>query len=314
MHISVRSLRTLFARCAAITLSALALWSTAHAETPYDRINADAASLPVAVSHVRGDISVIAGSGGNIGVLAGPDGLLLVDAGIAVSKTKILDALHAIKNGPIKLLIDTHWHWDHTDGNAWVHAQGAAIVGTPETVRRLSETIRIEEWGDTFTPLPPEALPTILVTGRKIVTFDGEELVLRAYGPGHTDTDLSVYFPKEDVLQTGDVMWNGFYPFIDYVTGGSIDGAITAADATLKLVTPHTLIIPGHGPVGGRADLVAFRDMLVAIRAKVAALKYHGASLADVIAAHPTAAFDAQYSHGVIGPTLFTTLVYRGIH
>ncbi len=151
------------------------------------------------------------------------------------------------------------------------------------------------------------------MTGRKVVAFDGEQLVLRAYGPGHSDTDLSVYFPREDVLQTGDVMWNGYYPFIDYVTGGSIDGAIAAADDTLKLVTPHTLIIPGHGPVGSRGDLVAFRDMLVAIRAKVAALKHRGASLAEAIAAHPTAAFDVQYSHGVIGPTLFTTLVYRGI-
>ncbi len=143
MHIRVRSLGTLSARCAATLLCAFASsFGTARAETPYDRINADAASLPVAVSHVRGDVSVIAGSGGNIGVLAGPDGLLLVDAGIAVSKTKILDALHAIKPGPIKLLINTHWHWDHTDGNAWVHTQGATIIATPDTVRRLSQTIR----------------------------------------------------------------------------------------------------------------------------------------------------------------------------
>ncbi len=118
---------------------------------------------------------------------------------------------------------------------------------------------------------------------------------------------------KADVLSTGDTFWNGVYPFIDYVTGGSIDGAIRAANVNIAMAKPGTLVVPGHGPIGNRAQLVAFRDMLVAVRGKVAALKAQGKSVDQVVAAHPTAAFDAKWGKSVIGGALFTRLVYRGV-
>jgi glyoxylase-like metal-dependent hydrolase (beta-lactamase superfamily II) len=142
---------------------------------------------------------------------------------------------------------------------------------------------------------------------------DGETVRIKHYGRGHTDGDMSVYFAKADVLQTGDTVWNGVYPFIDYVTGGSIDGAIRAANANIAMATNHTRVIPGHGPSGSRADLVAFRDMLLAIRNKVAALKSQGRSLSEVIVAKPTAAYDAKWGGSVISGALFTALVYRGV-
>jgi glyoxylase-like metal-dependent hydrolase (beta-lactamase superfamily II) len=143
--------------------------------------------------------------------------------------------------------------------------------------------------------------------------FNGDTVHMRYYGPSHTDGDLSVYFPKADVLFTGDTWWNGLYPFIDYVAGGSIDGMIKAANANIGMVSEHTQVVPGHGPVGGRADLVEYRDMLVSIRNRVAELKQQGKSLQQVIAAKPTAPFDPKWGQSIISPDLFTTLVYRGI-
>jgi glyoxylase-like metal-dependent hydrolase (beta-lactamase superfamily II) len=124
---------------------------------------------------------------------------------------------------------------------------------------------------------------------------------------------MSVYFAKADVLQTGDTFWNGVYPFIDYVTGGSIDGAIRAANVNIAMATDHTQVIAGHGPSGGRAELLAFRDMLVAVRDRVATLKSQGKSLNEVIAAKPTADYDAKWGQSVISGALFTALVYRGV-
>jgi glyoxylase-like metal-dependent hydrolase (beta-lactamase superfamily II) len=281
--------------------------------SPYSDINAAAAAGPISVEHLRGNISVLEGSGGNIGVLSGPNGLLMVDAGIAVSRHMIVDALRKIQPGNPRYVINTHWHWDHTDGNGWLRQEGTTIIADRQAVRRLSQTIRVVEWEHTFTPIPKAELPNRIITGDKTMHFDRETIRIKHYGPGHTDGDISVYFAKADVLQTGDTFWNGVYPFIDYVTGGSIDGAIRAANANLLMATDHTQVIPGHGPSGGRAELVAFRDMLVAIRDKVAALKSQGKSLSEVVAAKPTEAYDAKWGGSVISGALFTALVYRGV-
>ncbi|MBY0274135.1 MBL fold metallo-hydrolase [Candidatus Binatia bacterium] len=250
------------------------------------------------------------GSGGNITVLTGSDGKLLVDAGIAVSRPKIEAALDRISDAPIKYLIDTHWHWDHTDGNAWVHQKGATIIAHENTLKRLSATTRVEDWSFTFQPWPVDARPTVTFKTEKRLRFDGETIVLRSYGPGHTDTDLTVTLEKADVVALGDIFWNGVYPFIDVATGGSIDGAIRLVNRSLAHVTDHTIIVPGHGPVGDRAQLIEFRDMLVAVRRNVARLKKQGKSLDEVIAAKPTAAFDAKFGGFVIDPAFFTRLVF----
>jgi glyoxylase-like metal-dependent hydrolase (beta-lactamase superfamily II) len=180
-------------------------------------------------------------------------------------------------------------------------------------IERLKETIRIAEWGHTFTPVPAATLPNQVLPTDRALAFGGETVLVRHYRAGHTDGDVSVYFRKADVLQTGDTFWNGAYPFIDYVTGGSIDGAIGAANENLRLARRGTIVIPGHGPVGNYADLVAFRDMLVAARGRIAALKAQGKSLAEVQAARPTATLDANWGRSIINGRLFTALVYRGV-
>jgi glyoxylase-like metal-dependent hydrolase (beta-lactamase superfamily II) len=285
----------------------------AQVSTPYAQINAEAASSAISVKPLRGSITVLEGSGGNIAVLSGAEGLLMVDAGIAVSAAKLETALKGIASSPVKYVINTHWHWDHTDGNGWVHRKGATIVAHANTAKHLRETIRVSEWGHTFTPVTTSDRPTRLVGSSEDLAFGGETVRMRYYGPAHTDGDLSIYFANADVLATGDTWWNGLYPFIDYVAGGSIDGMINAMKANISMSGDRTIVVPGHGPVGNKSELVEYRDMLVAIRGRVAELKKTGKSVDEAIAAAPTAIYDNKYGQGVIKPALFVALVYRGV-
>jgi glyoxylase-like metal-dependent hydrolase (beta-lactamase superfamily II) len=276
-------------------------------------IKAAAATNRINVQALRGNISVLTGSGGNIAVLPGADGKLLIDAGIAVSHRGITEALAGISDDPIRNLVNTHWHFDHTDGNDWLHDAGATITAHENTRKRLSVRHRVEGWRFTFPAAPKGALPTVLFKDNLVLDLNGESISLNYYEPAHTDSDICVHFTKADVLHVGDTWWNGVYPFIDYSSGGSIDGSIEAAEANLARVSDSTIIIPGHGPVGNKTQLAAFRDMLVAIRDKVAALKESGKSLELTQAARPTADFDEQWGKWVTTPDAFTALVYQGV-
>ncbi len=282
-------------------------------KSPFIKISEAAANSDITVEQLRGNLSVLFGSGGNILVLNGPDGKLLVDAGIAVSKEKIQAALDKIGAAPAKYVINTHWHWDHTDGNEWLHQQGATIIAQENTLKHLSVATRVEEWNHTFQPWLVDAHPTITFRTDKTLKFDGETIMMKNFGRGHTDGDLWVYFQRADVLVLGDTFWNAIYPFIDNAAGGGIDGMIRWVDAALIRATDKTIIVPGHGPVGNKAQLLEFRDMLAAIRENVYRLKKQGRSLDEVIAAKPTAAYDDKSGRFVIDPAFFTRLVYADL-
>ena len=273
----------------------------------------EAARADITVRQLRGNISVLMGSGGNITVFSGHDGKLLVDAGIPVSRPKITAALSAISPDPIRYLINTHWHFDHTDGNQWVHAAGATIIAHENTRKHLSTITRVADWDFTFPPLPESALPTEVFRTDRTLEHNGSAVSLQYYGPCHTDGDISVEFAGMEVFVVGDTWWNGFYPFIDYSTGGGINGMIRAAETNIAKVTGKTIIVPGHGPVGDKSQLIEYRDMLVNVRDKVAALKKRGSSLDEVIAAKPTAAYDAKWGRFLIDGSFFTRLVYVGV-
>ena len=281
--------------------------------SPVTIIRGAAATAQITVQKLRGGISVLSGSGGNIAVLAGADGKLLVDAGITASRPNIAQALAGISPEPVKHLINTHWHFDHTDGNEWLHSVGARIIAHTNTRKHLSTTTRVEGWNFTFRPSPTGALPTEVFNENLTLQLNGTTLALKYYGPCHTDSDISVEFTDFDILHVADSWWNGHYPFIDYSTGGSIDGAIRAAEANVARVTGKTIIIPGHGKVGDKSQLIEFRDMLVTIRDKIAALKKQGKSLDQVVAEAPTAAYDTKWGGFVINARAFTTLVYAGV-
>ena len=267
----------------------------------------------ITVQHLRGGISVLSGSGGNIAVLSGADGKILVDAGLTTSRRVIAEALAGLDANPVRHLINTHWHFDHTDGNEWLNSAGARIIAQEKTRQHLSTATRVEAWDFTFPASPVGALPTEVFKHDLALHLNGATLALRYYGPAHTDSDISVEFTEAEILHTGDTWWNGHFPFIDYSTGGNIGGAIRAAESNIARVTDKTLIIPGHGPVGDKSGLIEFRDMLVTIRDKVAALKQQGKSLDETVAAAPAADYEAKWGGFFIDGKTFTSLVYAGV-
>jgi glyoxylase-like metal-dependent hydrolase (beta-lactamase superfamily II) len=271
------------------------------------------ADSDLVLTPLRGNITVITGSGGNITVFSGNEGKFLVDAGISKSKEKLKTALDQISPAPLKYVVNTHWHWDHTDGDAWMHAAGAVIVAHTNTMKHLSEITHVNAWNWTFDPVSVEARPTLLVNKGKTFSFSGTTIEVENFGGGHTDGDLWVYFKDADVLALGDTFWNGIYPYIDNEDGGSIDGAIKWANQAVAYTTDHTIVVPGHGAVGNRAQLIEFRDMLVTVRSTVAALKQQGKSLDEIVAAKPTAAFDAKWGNFVFNGDQFTRMVYAGL-
>jgi glyoxylase-like metal-dependent hydrolase (beta-lactamase superfamily II) len=271
-----------------------------------------AEATDITVQPLRETVSALIGSGGNIAVLTGSDGKLIIDSGYATSRPKISDALAKLSPDPIKHLVNTHWHFDHCDGNEWMHEDGATILAHENTKKHLATTTRVEAWNFTFPPSPAGAIPSEVFANEKTLHVNGATIALKYYGPSHTDGDVSAYFAEADVLHCGDTWWNGHYPFIDYSTGGNIKGMIKAAESNVAKVTDKTIAIPGHGKIGGKAELTEYRDLLVTIYDRVAALKKEGKSLDQIIAAKPTAAYDSKWAGSFVNGDVFTKLVYDG--
>ena len=277
-------------------------------------IKDSAAVSPIVTHKLRNNISALEGSGGNIAVMTGPDGKVLIDAGIGVSRPQLTKALAELGADPITHLVNTHWHFDHADGNEWLHSAGAKIIAQANTRKHLSEIQRVEDWDYNFLPLAPGGIPSEVFEKEHNLRLNGASIGLKHYGSAHTDSDISVTFAEANIVHLGDTYWNGIYPFIDYSTGGGIDGMIAASDVNLAATANDTIIIPGHGPpVSNKAELKEFREMLVAIRDNVAKLKKQGRSRDETVAAKPTAAFDAKWGQFVIDPGYFTRLVYEGV-
>jgi glyoxylase-like metal-dependent hydrolase (beta-lactamase superfamily II) len=305
--------------CCCLTFVATGGWLTpreafAEARGLVSLIKDSAAASPITTHKLRNNISALEGSGGNVAVLTGPDGKVLIDGGIAVSRTQMTNALADLGADPVTHLVNTHWHFDHADGNEWLHSIGAKIIAQNNTKKHLSSIQRVEDWDYNFLPSPAGAIPSEVFENEMTLKLNGQTIELKHYAPAHTDSDISVTFSEANVLHTGDTFWNGIYPFIDYSTGGSIDGTIKATEANLARVADDTIIIPGHGkPVSNKTELKDSRDMLVAIRDKVANLKKQGKSRDETVAAKPTAAFDPKWGQFVIDGDYFTRLVYEGV-
>ena len=271
------------------------------------------AAAPLNTVKLTDTLSVVMGAGGNIAVLTGNEGVLQVDSGLPNRAADIAKSVADLSPRPVTTLINTHWHFDHTGGNEAVGKGGARIVAQTNTRARMGTDQTIEFMKMHSDPSPAIALPVITFAESLTLYANGEELFMTHVPPAHTDSDIVVYFRKANVLHAGDLLFNGFYPFIDYSSRGWIGGMVAGADLILKLANANTKIIPGHGPMATRADVTAFRDMLHTIQARVEPMVKSGKTLQQVVESKPTRDFDAKWGMGFLTPDQFSTLAYTGI-
>jgi cyclase len=273
----------------------------------------DMSKVEVATETVAPGVHVLRAPGGNVGVSVGEDGVFLIDDSYAPLTPKLRAAVAALDPRPIRFVLNTHWHGDHTGGNENLGQAGVLIVAHDNVRTRMSTEQFIEAFGEKVAPSPRKALP--VVTFNDTVTFhlNGQEIHAFHLPPAHTDGDSVVLFKKADVIHTGDLYFNGLYPFIDTSSGGNVDGVIAAADRILALAGEKTRIIPGHGPTASRADMVVYRDMLRSVRDKIAPLVKAGQTLEQVLAAKPTQAHDAKWGGGFLKPDQFVGIVYASL-
>jgi cyclase len=276
-------------------------------------------AAPLETQRLAGDVTMLSGPGGSVVVLNGPDGKVIVDTFVAPAWPRLKEALDGLGNAPVKCVIDTHWHFDHTDNNAPLHAAGAMVVAHENTQKRMSEPHDLpvlyrgpngELAGLHFDPSPLAALPQHTFADGYHLQANGETLALQHVAAAHTDTDIYVHFEKANVIQMGDLFFNWMYPYIDPSTGGKINGMIAAADEILSLAGDNTRIVPGHGPLGNKADLTKFRDMLISSRDRIEKLKSAGKSAQEAVAEKPFADLDAVWGNGIINSEQWVQIVY----
>jgi cyclase len=270
--------------------------------------------LKIPIEHVElaTGLNLIQGPGGNIAVLDGPEGLTIIDSGVPMRAKDIFETVKRVGAKPVTRLINTHWHFDHAGGNEVFARAGAMIIATAATRKRLATDQHSEVFKLTTPASPPVALPT-LTSDQFDLHVGSEVLHLTAVPPAHTDGDLIVHFTAHDVIHTGDLFSNGFYPNIDGSSLGWIGGMISAADRILKLAGPKTRIIPGHGPMGTPADLTAFRKMLVTVHDRLSPLLDAGKTIQEAIASKPTSDLDPTWGKGLFTGGMFTRVAYDGL-
>jgi cyclase len=248
----------------------------------------DFSKVEIKTTKITDKFYTLEGQGGTIGALVGPDGVFLVDTQFAPLSDKIIAAVKKISSSPIKFVVNTHVHGDHTGGNENFGKLGALIFSRDQLRARLARP------GGNAAPAPAAALPVVTYDGPVTIHMNGEDIHLIPIHSAHTDGDTLVHFPGPDVLMTGDYYRSIQFPNIDRANGGSLDGMIEGLGITIGLAGPNTKIIPGHGPTVDRAAVIAHRDMIVAIRDRVAAMVKQGKSAQEIVAAKPTADFDSK--------------------
>ncbi|MEE8116717.1 MAG: MBL fold metallo-hydrolase [Gemmatimonadales bacterium] len=258
-------------------------------------------------------IHMLIGRGGNIGVSSGPDGVFLIDDQYAPLTERIVGAIREFTDGPIRFVLNTHWHGDHTGGNENLGKAGALIVAHDNVRERMSVEQFMEAFDRRVPASPQDALP--VVTFGETVTFhlNGDEIHVFHVPHAHTDGDVIVHFRNANVVHMGDTYFAGRYPFIDIGSGGSIDGVIAAADVALELMDDETKVIPGHGALSTKADLRQYRDVLATVRDRVAQAMAAGRSLDDIKSAGLTSEWDATWGGGSINPERFIESVHASL-
>jgi cyclase len=276
-------------------------------------------AVPMETQKLADNVTMFDGPGGAVTVLNGPDGKFVVDTFVAPAWPRLKEALDGLGNAPLKYVINTHWHFDHTDNNPHLHAAGATLLAHENTKKDMSAPHDLPVLyrgpdgalaGLHFDPSPAEALPQQTFAASYELQANGETLELQHVAPAHTDSDIYVQFQKANVIAMGDLFFNGMYPYIDPGTGGTISGMIAVADKILSLAGNDTKIVAGHGALGNKADLTKSRDMLITSRDRVQRLKSAGKSALEAVAEKPFADLDSAWGQGIINSDQWVQIVY----
>jgi glyoxylase-like metal-dependent hydrolase (beta-lactamase superfamily II) len=298
----------------AIVIAALASTAALVAATANAQQGVDFSKVEIKTTDLGKNTYMLEGQGGDITVVVGTDGIILVDSQFAPLHDKIKAAIAKISPLPVKYLVNTHYHLDHVGGNAAFHREGATIVAHDNVRLRLAAGVINATTGNKTPPSDADTIPTqtYMVGGTKLAV-GGRDVELHHVINAHTDGDTWVYIPDANVLVTGDTFGSRNYPNIDWGSGGSIDGMILAIERYLKAANDSTKIVPGHGPVADKAKLQEFHDMLVTVRDRVKKMVDEGKSEQDVLAANPIADLDGKWAgQGIVSNPSFLRNVYNG--
>ena len=269
----------------------------------------DFSKVEIKVEKLSDNIYALFGSGGNIGICAGEDGIIMIDDQYAPLSDKIAAAIATISDHPVKYLLNTHWHGDHTGGNENFGKKGATIIAHENVRTRLSTEQQLKAFSRTVPAAPTIAWPVITFSDELHLHVNGEDLLFIHVHNAHTDGDALVYFPKSNILHTGDTFFNGRFPYIDLGSGGSVDGMIEAANKALFLIDEETKIIPGHGAISNKKEYMAYRDVLVMVRSKVKKAVDKGMSIEEIKAAGYLEGLEA-WGTGFISGDRFLDILY----
>ena len=271
----------------------------------------DFSQVEIKSTRITDTTYMLTGAGGNIGVSVGEDAVFVIDDQFAPLTGKITAAIARITPKPVKFVLNTHWHFDHTGGNENLGKAGALIVAHHNVRKRMDSEQLIDFLQMRTKPDPKGALPVVTFSADMAFHINGEEIRAIHMPAAHTDGDSVVHFTGSDVIHMGDIYFNGFYPFIDAESGGSADGVVAACDQVLKIATEKTKIIPGHGPLSSAAELRAYRDMVATISGRVKALAAQGKTLEEIKAAKVSADHDEKWGKGFIKPERFAEMLAR---
>ena len=278
-------LRALFTGAAGLTLTSRAFAQAA---------GQPAAAPAITATKLTDRIAVLANAGGNVGLVIGSSGLLMVDGGLPNRAADLAKAIADIDGRPVQVLFNTHYHGDHVGSNELLGKNKVRIVAHENVKKRLAERIDSQAFGRTIEPLGPSGQPTETFAAAGKLAFGQDALEYTHVARAHTDGDAFVFFPSANVMHTGDLLFLGRYPVVDFTVGGSLAGMAAALERLEKVGDARTRVIPGHGPVATKTELRATRDTWLAIDQRLQAMAKEGRSIEEVLKAAPTKEFDAR--------------------
>ncbi len=293
----------------------LLLTATVLLYFPWHAIAQETEEVTLTTDQVADGIYMVSGRGGNISFSVGDDGVVMIDDNYAPLTPAVLKAVASVTDQPVRLILNTHYHADHTGANEHFGNTGSVIVAHDNVRKRLGVELLRDWFGEVATveASPPGGLPIITFDSTVSFHLNGQEIFIFHVENAHTDGDSVVHYRNANVIHTGDVVFYGLYPYIDVMNGGSVKGTIAAVDKILELVDDDTKVIPGHGPLTDAAGLREYRDVLATIVGRVEALMAEGKTEAEVLAAQPSAEFDAKWGQSFTPAEKWIPAVYRDL-